>query len=334
MVVFMYVMQKHDRFFPKKPAIEKHLSSYAPKAQKKGHHELQEIVLQVPEDAKGKIMLRRGELLIRPDAPATIILFHGFKCRRSDVRPLRTFMFPDYSTLIFDFRAHGVHAYKDECCSFGVDEVRDVKAAVDFVRNHPQLKDKPIIAYGISMGSAAAIEAQARYNNTLFDAIIIDSPFDSMENVITRALSNIKYMVFGYDILKTVRILLEKSLYSPFMDRVLKTFLRFVGLDATSVATCLKPVCPLESIKQVTVPCFIIGCSRDETTPVEVFEKVYENAGTQEKELWIVDGNNHVDTFSHRPEEYIHKVRAFLDRVLGELKVKAWKNWLLGDQES
>jgi alpha-beta hydrolase superfamily lysophospholipase len=329
-----WITQKHQRCLPTVPAFEKHVSTFnAHVSQKKNHHQLQDVVLQVPEDDAGHIMLRRGELILRSDSPATVILFHGFKCRRSDVRPLRTFMFPDYNTLIFDFRAHGVHARKGECCSFGVDEVKDVKAAVDFVRSHPQLKDKPVIAYGISMGAAAVIEAQASYDNRLFDAIIIDSPFDSMENVINRGLNNVRYIIFGYDILKTVRILLQKSLYSPIMDTILKTCLRLVGLDATSISTCLKPVCPVESIKQITVPCFIIGCSRDETIPVEAFEKVYENAGTTEKELWIVDGNSHVDTFSHRPEEYIYKVRAFVTRVLSDLKIKAWKSWILGNEK-
>ncbi len=329
-----WLFQGSHRFLPTIPAFEKHLSTFnANLAQKKNHHQLQDVVLQVPEDDAGKITLRRGELVIRPDAPATVILFHGFKCKRSDVRPLRTFMFPDYNTLIFDFRAHGVHARPGECCSFGVDEVKDVKAAVDFVRNHPLLKDKPVIAYGISMGAAAAIEAQSRYNNKLFDALILDSPFDSMENVITRGLNTIRYTIFGCDILKTLRLILQKSLYSPLMDRILKTSLRLVGLDATSVATCLKPVCPLESIKQVTVPCFIIGCSKDETVPVEAFEKVYENAGTKQKELWIVDGNNLVYTCPDLSEEYTYKVRAFLNRILSDLKVKAWKTWLLGADE-
>lgn len=330
----LWVMQKHERFFPQTSAFERHVSTgKVPLAQKKNHHELQEVVLQVPEDDAGHSMLRRGELIIRPDASATVILFHGFKCKRSDIRPLRTFMFPDYNTLIFDFRAHGVHAQKGECCSFGVDEVKDVKAAVDFIRSHPQLKDKPLIAYGISMGAAAVIEAQSRYNNRLFDAIIIDSPFDSMENVIMRGLDNFRYTIFGYDILKTARILLQKSLYSPIMDTILKTCLRLVGLDATPVSTCLKPVCPLESIKQVTVPCFIIGCSKDETIPVDAFEKVYENAATDKKELWIIDGSSHVDTFSHRPEEYIYKVRMFMDRTLSDLKIKEWKSWVWGNEK-
>ena len=109
---------------------------------------------------------------------------------------------------------------------------------------------------------------------------------------------------------------MEKALYSPFMDRVLKAMLRLVGLDATRIRTCLKPVSPLESIKNVTVPIFIIGCSNDSTIPVAVFEKAYENANSTKKELWIVDGDAHVDTFSHRPEEYIQKVRSFTNTIL------------------
>ncbi len=312
-------------------SIEKHLSTFNHKTLKKSErHGFEEVVLQVPEDDKGHVSLRRGELVTRANAPATVILFHGFKCKRSDVRPLRTFMFPDYNTLIFDFRAHGVHAHQNECCSFGVDEAKDVKAAVDFVRTHPQLKDKPVIAYGISMGAAAVIEAQSHYDNTLFDALIIDSPFDSMENVVGRGLHNLRYTIFGMDVLLPLRTLLKKAMYSPFVDRILKVLLRLVGLDGTPVSTCLKPVSPIESIKHVTVPCLIIGCSQDETTPLEAFEKVYENAATDQKELWIVDGHGHLDTFFHKPEEYIYKVRDFLTRIVSQLKVKAWKEWFVG----
>jgi len=57
---------------------------------------------------------------------------------------------------------------------------------------------------------------------------------------------------------------------------------------------------------------------------------VYENAATDQKELWIVDGTEHLDTFFHRPEEYIHKVRDFLTQILSQLKMKAWKEWLIG----
>ena len=312
-------------------SFEKHLSTFNNRSLKKSErHGFEEVVLQVPEDDKGHVSLRRGELITRSNAPATIILFHGFKCKRSDVRPLRSFMFADYNTLIFDFRAHGVHAHPNECCSFGVDEVKDVKAAVDFVRTHPQLKDKPVIAYGISMGAAAAIEAQSRYDNKLFDALIIDSPFDSMENVVGRGLHNLRYTLLGIDVLLPLRTLLKKAMYSPFVDTILKALLRLVGLDGTPVSTCLKPVSPIESIKNVTVPCLIIGCSQDETTPVEAFESVYENAATDQKELWIVDGHGHLDTFFHKPEEYIHKVRDFLTRIVSDLKVKAWKEWFVG----
>ncbi len=312
-------------------SLEKHLSTFSHRALKKSErHGFDEVVLQVSENDKGDISLRRGELITRPNAPATVIIFHGFKCKRSDVRPLRTFMFPDYNTLIFDFRAHGVHAHPQECCSFGVDEVKDVKAAVDFVKTHPLLKNKPVIAYGISMGAAAAIEAQSRYDNSLFDALIIDSPFDSMENVVTRGLNDLRYPIWGFDVLLPLRTLLQKSMYSSLTNGILRTLLRLVGLDATPVATCLKPVSPIESIKHVTVPCLIIGCGQDATVPVQAFEKVYENAATDQKELWIVDGTEHLDTFFHRPEEYIHKVRDFLTQILSQLKMKAWKEWLIG----
>ena len=97
--------------------------------------------------------------------------------------------------MTFDFRAHGEHC-DGQRCTFGRDEHLDVITAAHFLKNHPHLKNKPVIVYGFSMGAVAAIEAQAK-DNSLFSAMILDCPFDSSENIIKRSLESMQFTFFG-----------------------------------------------------------------------------------------------------------------------------------------
>ncbi len=270
------------------------------------------IVLQVLEP-DGSMITRSGELVIRPDARATVILTHGFKHDKSSTKALRV-LFPHYNTLVFDFRAHGDNVV-GQCCSFGSQEVADLKAAADFVLNHPDIGHLPLIGYGASMGAATIIEAQARHE--LFDGIVLDSPFESMEDIITRGLSHVRCIIFGYDILAPLRRLLERNMFHSCVDKVLRFLLRrSANMDSADVVTCLKPVCPAESIKQISIPTFLIGCNQDTLTPPEGIKKIYAGIQHPNTQLWLVDGRGHVGAFFSHPEVYTQKVNDFIFNVI------------------
>src|SRR2546425_12573869 len=77
-----------------------------------------EKLFYVPEKhATKKMIMRKGILLKKPQAAATVLLCHGFMCNKDNVRCLRT-LFSDYHTFTFDFRAHG-ELIQGQCCSFG-----------------------------------------------------------------------------------------------------------------------------------------------------------------------------------------------------------------------
>ena len=88
--------------------------------------------------ASQKTFIRRGILIKRPKAKATILICHGYMCDKYDVNFLHV-MFKDYNSLSFDFRAHGEDK-EGQCCTFGRDESYDVVGAVRFIKNHPELK--------------------------------------------------------------------------------------------------------------------------------------------------------------------------------------------------
>jgi pimeloyl-ACP methyl ester carboxylesterase len=276
-------------------------------------YELQKVLLQVPKHAESNEMLTRdAELLTRENAKGTVILYHGFKGHKDSIRVMRT-LFPDYNTLIFDFRAHG-NKTEGQCCSFGLHERLDVKASVDFVKNHPQLKDLPVIAYAISMGAVSALEAQAQYGD-LFDGMILDSPFDSVEAVVSRGLDNITFKLAGYDLATPLRSFFKKYSFDNRVDKALRFALnQFAGYNASTTPTCLKPVSPHQSIEKVTIPTLLISCAHDTQVPLSAVQQIHNNSSGS-TQLWVADGRGHVDAFFYNPEQYLDRVNTFLKGV-------------------
>ena len=277
---------------------------------------MEEVVFRVLEGSNSKkTFVRRGELILKKEAPATILIAHGYMCSMRDVSFLR-WMFPSFNTFVFDFRAHGERS-ADQVCTFGHDEAYDVIGAVKFLRSHKEVRDKPIIAYGFSMGAVSIIEAQAK-DTSLFSALIVDCPYDSSENVVKRALSNMKFNLFGYEFPLPGRTLLQKYAFHRYVQPFLKMMLKTVAqMDATPINTRIVPVIPLESIKKAVVPIFLIHCKKDEKIPVEAALSLYQNAPSY-KRLWLTNGRRHFDSYFNNPEKYAHKVNSFINKVLSK----------------
>ena len=117
------------------------------------HATVEHIALNVPKkEGSDKKIVRYGRLVRYPNAQATILICHGFMCDKFDVGFLRH-MFPQgrFNFMTFDFRAHGEHC-EGQRCTFGRDECLDVITAAHFIKNHPELKDKPVIAMDFLWG--------------------------------------------------------------------------------------------------------------------------------------------------------------------------------------
>ncbi len=276
-----------------------------------------EHVLLYPQEAHDSLtrIARRGMLVRTDDAKATILVCHGFMCDKYDVGVLRRiFKTKQFNVMTFDFRAHGQDG-EGQYCTFGRDEALDVTAAAKFLRNHPELNDKPLFAYGFSMGAVSAIEAQGK-SSELFDAMILDCPFDSSERVIQMGLECLKCCVFGFEFDVPGRDLLQRYAFHPYVQALVKAVLKTVAqLDATGVSTNFCPIYPAESVKNITVPVFFIHCKNDQKVSVDQVKNVYEGAAGY-KRLWLTNGRRHYDSFFYNPEKYIEQVREFYNQVL------------------
>ncbi len=279
------------------------------------HAKKEMVTFRALEDGSSKKkIIRRGVLVRRKDSPAVMLICHGFMCDKDDIGFLRHF-WPDYDVMTFDFRAHG-ELINGQCCSFGYNEKYDVKGAVDFIRSHPALKNKPILVYGFSMGAVSAIEAQAHYGD-LFKGMILDCPFDTTDNIIQRSIEQMTFSFFGYEFGLPGRSILQRYAYHPYVQSIIKFALKAIAkMDATQINTCMRKVTPVESIKRVTIPVFIISCLKDKKVPEDAVRAVYQAASSDLKCLWLTDGKDHFGSYFKDPEKYIYKVRKFAQKVL------------------
>jgi len=292
--------------------------------------EVEKIILysKKSENSDEKI-IRNGVLVKRKNPKATILLCHGFSCEKNDIAFLRH-MFKDFNCMTFDFRAHGQNT-DGQLCTLGKNEAFDVIAAAKFLRAHPDLQNLPLLVYAFSMGAVASIEAQAK-DSTLFDAMILDCPFDSAENVIKRGLDNKKLSIFGYEFSIPGRRILTKYVFHPYVQSFVKTFLKAVAkISMQNIKTMICPLHPSESIKNVSVPCLFIHCKNDEKISIDNIKSVYYNAASKYKKLWITNGRSHFDSYFYNPEKYAFTVRKFASKVVNGVIFKKNKHKILED---
>lgn len=275
---------------------------------------VEHIALNVPKtEHSDEKIVRYGQLVMYPNAKATVLICHGFMTSSDDVKFLRQ-LFPEgeLNFMTFDFRAHGKYC-DGQRCTFGRDEYLDVTTAAYFVKNHPDLKDKPLIAYAFSMGAAASIEAQSK-DQTLFAAMILDCPFDSTENIIKKGLESLKFTFLGYDFSFPACNLLQKYVFHPYVQELVKGILKTVAnLDTKNIDTRMYPVSPVVSIQKVHVPCFFIHCKNDEKIGVDAVKSIYQESGADYKILWLTNGRRHFDSYFYNPEKYVKEIRNFID---------------------
>ena len=295
---------------------------------------IEKVMLYSKLCAGSKKRLARSGLLVRyKNAEATILLCHGFMCDKFDAGLLRS-IFPrgKFNFMTFDFRAHG-DCSDGQSCTLGRDEKYDVVAAARFLKDHAALSGKPVIVYGFSMGAVAAIEAQAK-DGSLFDAMILDCPFESTENVLKRSLDNIKFSLFGYEFSLPGRSILQRYAFHPYIQSMVKIVLKTVAQwDPKKIDVTAYPISPVESVKKILVPVFFISCKHDEKVSVEAIKALFEGTSSGYKQLWITKGRRHFDSYFYNPEEYTDRVRQFvLNHMNGKTK-NSIKKEIVQDKE-
>jgi pimeloyl-ACP methyl ester carboxylesterase len=264
------------------------------------------------EAESNSVIKRKGVVIKRPGAVGTVILCHGYQANKDDAIFFRG-LFPKLNAVAVDFRAHGEQR-QGQYSTLGRDEAFDVISVARYVKSRKDLNHGPLLVYGFSMGAVAAIEAQAQ--EKMFDAMILDCPYDSTDAAMSRHLANQKITLFGRKFSIPFAQTIKKYMYDDRLRPLMKmVFKILVGFDPNKVETRFVRVRPIDSIKKTDVPVLFILCEKDKKVPVVAIKKLYE-AKPGYKRLWITRGRKHFDSYVSQPELYFYKVNKFVTKFL------------------
>ena len=216
----------------------------------------------------------------------TIILVHGFGMNKGEVLKRTYYLAKAYNLLYLDCRGAGDSSGHSEA---GLQESKDIRAAVEYLRKeHPDLAQE-IALYGISMGSAAAAYYTATEGG--IKCLVLESSYFSFKNVAKRWMW--KHAKIPY--FPLVASLISWKEYR--MGQKVETF----ALQNTA--------------SRITCPVLMIQGEKDKLTPVAKAQKTY-NLLTGPKELWVVPQAGHVSCYQLGGTAYVDKITRFFQTYL------------------
>lgn len=224
-----------------------------------------------------------------------VILVHGAGGDRVCTYPLaQGYLERGYNVIAIDQRGCGDSA--DENVTFGINEKLDVEAVVMYARN--ELGASEVIVHGQSMGA----QTTALYASNVTpgeagcaDAVICDSPVPGMEYMLRSVFSDSDNEEDFHGLLPN---------YLIFTSGIASRL--FYGIDYADGDT-------IEAVKTDMLPTMVILSENDKVCLPDKVEEVYNNIGSDEKELVRV-GSAHIEGVIDDPDGYMDSVMNFLGR--------------------
>jgi hypothetical protein len=215
-----------------------------------------------------------------------VLLLHGYRSDREILQTRRRFFIRrGYNTLLLHFRGHG--SSESARISYGYNERKDVRAAVEFIRSFHPGQPVRIGIDGVSMGAAAAAYAAA-YESINPDWVILESCYDN----IRRALAN--------------RLALHVS--SPFIPLIARP-LEFVAAHVFSLP--MEDLDAAKALEKIRCPVLVLAGDSEKVLKTAEVESLYQSI-PEPKRLVFFPGAGHEDLLLHDPRRFIKAVTSFL----------------------
>jgi fermentation-respiration switch protein FrsA (DUF1100 family) len=229
-----------------------------------------------------------GWYLPRENAAAAIVYCHGlFRSRLEMLDRADSLWQHGYAGLLFDFRRHGKSG--GELTSLGYLERLDVIAAVHYLVDSLQFH-QPIIAYGVSMGAAAALLAAE--DEPAIDGLIVDSSFLSFDHTITHH-AKLYFNLPEFPIVDEIMLFTKWRAGFRSEDFDLRRAVQKIG----------------------DRPILFIAGGADTRMPPEIVKTLYEASPSTHKNFVTVPNATHGAAFRIDPENYIKDALDFLQTV-------------------
>ncbi len=241
-------------------------------------------------NAKG---FRLKGYLLPADDPSDVFVFcsHGYRnCGTGEFHCMAKFYHDKgYNVFLVDHQASGMSEGK--YIGFGYHEYRDCLQWLDFMKKHFG-SDIQIILHGVSMGSATVMlmAGSGRLpSNVKF--VIADCGYTSAYN---QFVHNAKGMhVPSFPIIDAANL----------FNRVIS------GYD-------FKDASPIDAVKKASVPMLFIHGANDDFVPTHMVNELYEACASEHKELLIVEGAAHAESYPTDSETYEKMVNGFAEKYI------------------
>jgi len=226
-----------------------------------------------------------------------VCIHGGGRDRRAWLRQLPLFQKHGFSSLLFDFREHGLSSGSSKGFTYGMKERHDVVAAVKYMKEVKGFKYVAVV--GTSVGGASAIMAGAI--DPTIDVIVAENPILTCAQLQDGYLRS---LVGGY------------FSHTRVSNQVFR-FFRFCCSNWLNLRVGNKPskACQAAHVihKLSPRPVFLLHGTYDTVVPPSHSERLYEKAA-EPKELWMCPQADHCCLYNQDPIGFETKLMSFLHR--------------------
>ncbi|MHA1187101.1 MAG: alpha/beta hydrolase [Candidatus Heimdallarchaeota archaeon] len=222
-----------------------------------------------------------------PNSNITVIILHGASHSKAFMLDHygSGFYNEGYNLFLFDSRNRGESPDTELGVTWGIDEVKDIRAAVDFVHTDPLTSTTDIVLFAESQGSSTVFFYTAQYNDV--SAIIVDSIWAYGDQMIKRAYPNrsgFPWAVFGQ-----ITVAMMENHY---------------GFTFAEIS-------PILVAHNISVPTYIIQGNDDIDFNPEDSTLINNTLpALTPKLLWRVDGRGHVEAYLE--SDYFIRISQFI----------------------
>ena len=241
---------------------------------------------------RGDVTLRGWYISGQAEMP-TLIFVHGNGSVRSGDRAVdlaSLLVGNGFNVLMFDLRGHG--SSEGDKVSGGYFEQWDVLGAFDFLADRGVPMGQTGLV-GFSMGAATAVLVAAQESG--IGALVADSPYAKASDMIAHEAAR--------------KTFFPRWITPIFVPTSALMANWFYGID-------LGTLVPENAVVDLPYPILVIHGTGDTRIPYQHGQRVQKSAPASSS-IWLVPDVDHVDAFLTYSEEYVKRVKAYLDDRFG-----------------
>ncbi|MCC0681489.1 alpha/beta hydrolase [Clostridioides sp. ES-S-0005-03] len=219
----------------------------------------------------------------------TIIIVHGMGSNHYEMLKIAyEYLDKGYNVLIYNQRNTGNSG--GDNYTFGLYERYDLDSIVKFVKN--KFPDGKLGIHGFSMGAGtAAMHTAINSESQEVDFYILDSPYSEMKDAIRMGVieKHIPNVLVNY-------VVACGDVYNKFKS----------GFWYSDVE-------PYKAIEKSNVPILFIHGTKDTVCNYQNSQTMYDLVKHNKKELWLIEGIEHVAGYDSDSRAYFNRIFRFID---------------------